>query len=227
MLRWILLVPVVLVLVFTGMLAAVFYLPALDDTRRRVAVSLLEEALNREVTVAGPVDVILGSSLELSVQGVATVAPSGKRRLEEVPIGVFRLAYSFSAVLRGEFSPYSLEVSDFHLADDGGAVRPAGYGVGGDVARTVAAFFASSVMRNLTLENVSYVRSGDPSGWNGSLAVERVEFRSIEEQGTVSVDGKGSVNGVPIRLSGRLPDLGSLCRCRCREHLAFAVHART
>ncbi len=47
MLQWTLLVPVVLFLVFTGVLAVVFYFPALDDVGRSAAVRLLEKALNR------------------------------------------------------------------------------------------------------------------------------------------------------------------------------------
>jgi len=195
----------VLAIFIVGAGFALLHLPALEDTRSRIAANLLSSYLGEAVVVHGGVDVILGKTIDVVVQGVGPAA-SGSFA-PTAPVGRMRMSFSLYAALRGRLDLTALDVSSVRVIIDVAAAGPSEEALGRNVSSAVEGVLSSPMIRSLKLEDVRILRINDPSGWNGTLFVDTVTARETVRAGGVSVEAKGSLHGQAFTLSGKVPDL--------------------
>ena len=193
------------VIVIIGAGFAFLHLPALEDARSRIAVNLLSSYLGEAVVVNGDVDVTLGRTIDVAVQGVGPAAAASAA--PTAPVGTLRMSFSLDAALRGRLDLTALDLSSVRLIID--AAEPSNESLGRSVSNAVEGMLSSPLLRSLKLTDVRILRINDPAGWNGSLLFNTVTSRETERIGAVSLDAKGSLNGQVFTLAGILPDLSA------------------
>jgi hypothetical protein len=197
----------VLVILIVGAGFALLHLPALGDARSRIAANLLSHYLGEAVVVNGGVDVTLGRTIDVAVQGVDPVAAASATPAPAAPVGTIRMSFSLDAALRGRLDLTALDLASLRLIID--AAEPSKESLGRSVSNAVDGVLSSPLLRNLRLTDVRILRINDPAGWNGSLLFDNVASRETDRGGAVSLDAKGSLNGQAFTLAGILPDLSS------------------
>ena len=188
---------------------AILHLPALNDARSRVAADLLSSYLGEPVDVTGDVDVTLGQTIDVSVQGVRPTGATPERPRATAPVGAVRMSFSLAAALRARLDLKALNLSGIRFVIDVAAAEPVPGSLGQRVSSAVDGVLLSPLLRNLKLEDVRILRVNDPAGWNGTLHFESVTLLETAGRDAVSVDAKGSLGGRAFSLAGSLPDLTS------------------
>jgi hypothetical protein len=194
-------------IVLVGAGFAFLHLPALEDARSRVAANLLSSYLGEAVVVNGGVDVTLGRTIDVAVQGVGPAAAASAAPAATAPVGTMRMSFSLDAALRGRLDLTALDLSSLRLIID--AAEPSKESLGRSVSTAVEGMLSSPLLRNLRLTDVRILRINDPAGWNGSLLFNTVTSRETDRAGAVSVEAKGSLHGQAFTLAGSLPDLST------------------
>jgi len=184
------------VIVIIGAGFAFLHLPALEDARSRIAANLLSSYLGEAVVVNGGVDVTLGQTIDVAVQGVGPAASAAPAAT--APVGTMRMSFSLDAALRGRLDLTALDLSSVRLIIN--AAEPSKESLGRSVSNAVERVLSSPLLPNLRLTDVRILRINDPAGWNGSLLFNTVTSRETDRAGAVSLDAKGSLNGQAFRL---------------------------
>jgi hypothetical protein len=197
----------VLAIVIVGSGFAFLHLPALEDARSRIAANLLSSYLGEAVVVNGGVDVTLGRTIDVAVQGVVPAAAASVAPESTAPVGTMRMSFSRDAALRGRLDLTELDLSSVRVIIDATAAGPSKETLGRSVSSAVEGVLSSPMVRSLKLEDVQILRINDPAGWNGSLFFDTVTSRETDRAGAVSVEAKGSLHGQVFTLSGNVPDL--------------------
>ncbi len=197
----------VLAIVIVGTGFAFLHLPALEDARSRIAANLLSSYLGEAVVVHGGVDVTLGRTIDVAVQGVGPAVIASEAPAPTAPVGTIRMSFSLDAALRGRLDLTALDLSSVRVIIDAAAAGPSQETLGRSVSSAVEGVLSSPMVRNLKLEDVQILRINDPAGWNGTLFFDTVTSRETDRASAVSVQAKGSLHGQAFTLSGNLPDL--------------------
>jgi hypothetical protein len=150
---------------------AILHLPALEDARGRIAANLLSSYLGEAVAVTGSVDLAIGPTIDVAVQGVS---PRATASGAPAPVGTVRMSFSRHA-LRGRLELTALELSSMRVIID--AAEPSTHTLGRRVSRAVQGMLSSPLIRSLKLTDVRIVRINDPAGWNGTLLLDTVTSR--------------------------------------------------
>jgi hypothetical protein len=199
----------VLVILIVGAGFALLHFPALEDARSRIAANLLSSYLGEAVVVNGDVDVTLGRTIDVAVQGVGSAAAGSEPSAPTAPVGTMRMSFSLDAALRGRLDLTALDLSSVRLIIDAAAAGPPKETLGRRVSSAVERVLSSPLIRSLSLTDVRILRINDPAGWNGSLFFDTVTSRETDRGSAVSLDAKGSLHGQAFTFSGSLPDLST------------------
>ena len=190
-----------LLILIVGAGFALLHLPALEDARSRIAANLLSSYLGETVVVDGGVDLTLGPTIDVVMQGVSPVGPASGA---PAPVGTVRMSFSRGAALRGRLALTALDFSSLRVIID--AAEPSTETPGRSISKAVQGALSSPLVRSLKLRDVRILRINDPAGWNGTLSLDTATSRETDRTGTVSIEAKGSLNGQAFVLSGKVPD---------------------
>lgn len=195
---------VALILAICGAGFALLYLPALEGARSRIAAELLATYLGEAVAVNGGVDVTVGRTIDVAVQGIV---PGATTSGAAAPPGRVRMSFSREAALRGQLLLTALDLGSIRVVIDAAAAVSSNDSLGERVSGAVQRVLSSPLVRSLKLQDVRILRINDPEGWNGSLIFDAVTARETDRAGAVAIEARGSLNGQPFTLSGQVPDL--------------------
>jgi hypothetical protein len=179
---------------------ALIWLPPFEGVRRAAAAEVLERLVGRPVTDLGAVRIRPGASTSIALADVqlGDAGPDawrGSVRAREIS-----LRFDLREVLSGRFVVDRLSARELAIevrADPSGDGDPFRIST---VSVPLARLLESDLSRQVVLENVSIVRSGDPSGWNGAVVLETARASEDEVPGARTIALDGRINKVPFTL---------------------------
>ena len=193
----------ILIVVVGGGAAALFTAP-FADWRRSVAAGYLSDIMGEEAVVTGAVDVELGAQIALAISGVETVHPLGYAD-ETQKIDFVRIAFPLRSVLSGspDLTGFVLEGARVDiLAEE--SESPADGDPMSAFGSLLSGFLNHTISSHFVLRDVDFTVRDDASGWNEKIAISRLTFLSGEAVGDIAIDGEGTVNAVPLTMSGMI-----------------------
>lgn len=195
-------------IVLAGGLMAVLYSPFFNDVRKNIAIVLLQQFFDRDVKVAGDVEVQVGKLITIGLRDMQVERDSDATDSNWHSIQHARFSFALASVIRGDFDVIALSLSGLKLdfspgsADD---VDTQKFSLR-DFAFLPSTFLSLSVSQQLMVRNVSIVRQNDPNGWNTNIVIAQSSSIYQSDLGKIEVSAEGTFNGVPLQLSGHFTD---------------------
>lgn len=191
-----------------AVLAVLFSAP-LEPLRRAKAAQWISEALDFEVTVNGPVTVGFDWDPTLTVHNVVGVKDELPTDMKAISAESITMAVPLLPLLFGQAEPTGLVVKGFKLDIEipTDSERPQGPAEPIDVSWVLYDYVRLPFAANIDLRKVALTYNNTETGFEIAYRLDKLSSHRTFD-GAVNVEGRGSVNGEPWKLEGKVEPPG-------------------
>lgn len=180
--------------------AAALYTKPFESWRRAQAEALLDEALDIETKVSGPVEVSFGLSPRVVISDVSSVRTQKVPDVKSISAKTVDFNASLLSLIGGDVVLTSLFVDglrvDIELPEEDNDRTI------GDPGALVHDFVRMPFSANLSLQNFQLNYKDRRTGWSASYVFDKFGVR--RRNGAVVVEGVGRVHDLPLKLAGQV-----------------------
>ncbi|MGI9372395.1 MAG: AsmA family protein [Hyphomicrobiales bacterium] len=207
-----LLLAILVLIIGAGLLGyAALTLPGFESWRQKQAQSILSEYLEREVKVAGKVDIYPDSEIRVVMTDITINEASWTTSDNTQKIGRTEFSIPLAPLLKGEdlgLNGLVFESVEVNLdIDEKGQSNYEQTGTGGDLKEPLAAltgFLASDVSHDFSLRDLVFNFRDVSTGWSAVNKIEYLTSKETSDGKALELLGKGKFNGAPVAMNAKL-----------------------